>query len=210
MKKNTIIKTMSAGLIGTLLLTGCSSKTQYLNASNENLDSTQAPITLGIDRRDFEKAADGMVSSILTSGVLNIKNSKRSIILMSDIINDTTQRIDTRMLTKKIRTSILRSKQAIFTNAIGTQRDDTTVFGSRELRGNDEFDQKTLPKKRALIGADFGLSGRIIQKTTSVDEDDQIVEYYFQMELTSVKDGLAYWEDEIIIGKVGSNDSVSW
>ncbi len=209
MKKN-LLKTISLSAITAIFLIGCAKQPVYIGSDDGNLEANPTPLTMGIDRQDFEKAATKMVNSLLNSGVLNKQDGGRYIIMMSDIINDTTQRIDIRMLTQKIRTELLQSGKAIFTNAVGTQRDDTTVSGSRELRENEEFDQSTVAQKGTLLGADFGLQGRIIQKTSTTYDKDQVVEYYFQMGLTNVKNGLSYWEDEIIIGKLGSNDSVVW
>ncbi len=209
MKKN-LIKTISLGAITAMLLVGCAKQPVYIGSDDGNLKANPTPLTMGIDRQDFEKAASTMVTSLLNSGSLNKQDGGRYIVMMSDIVNDTTQRIDTRMLTQKIRTELLQSGKAVFTNAVGTQRDDTTIIGSRELRGNEEFDQSTVASTGTLLGADFGLHGRIMQKTSTTYEKDQVVEYYFQMGLTNVKNGLSYWEDEIIIGKLGSNDSVVW
>lgn len=201
-KKNLIL---SATAISTLLFTGCATNTQYIGASSPKA----APMTMGIDRQDFEKAATDMVDSLLRSGALNKRGGGRYIVMMSDVVNDTTQRIDTRMLTKKIRIAMMRSGKAVMTNAVGTERDDTTI-STRKLRGNDEFDQSTIAKKGTLLSAELGLAGRILQRTARTNNDDQLVEYYFQLELTNARNGLVYWEDEAVVGKLGSNDTVTW
>lgn len=197
-------------LVGTLtlsvfLFTGCAKQPQILGMGSVQ----KAPVTMGIDRQDFEKAATDMVDSLLRSGALNKRGGGRYIVMMSDVINDTTQRIDTRMLTKKIRIAMMRSGKAVMTNAVGTERDDTTI-STRKLRGNDEFDQSTIAKKGTLLSAELGLAGRILQRTDKTHNDDQLVEYYFQLELTNARNGLVYWEDEAVIGKLGSNDTVTW
>lgn len=203
MNKKSLLLGISA--ITMMLFTGCSTSAQYVGGSTPKA----APMTMGIDRQDFEKAATDMVDSLLRSGALNKKGGGRYIIMMSDVVNDTTQRIDTRMLTKKIRIAMMRSGKAVMTNAVGTERDDTTI-STRKLRGNDEFDQRTVAKKGTLLNAEMGLAGRILQKTATTNSGDQLVEYYFQLELTNAKNGLVYWEDEAVVGKLGSNDSVTW
>ena len=80
----------------------------------------------------------------------------------------------------------------------------------QELRGNEEFNQKTVAKKGQMIAPDLSLSGKIIQRNVTIDRDRQQVEYYFQMTLTDINTGLATWEDEVVIGKRGSNKSVAW
>jgi penicillin-binding protein activator len=193
-------------LMGTFLFTGCTTQPQSIGGNI----SKEAPVTMGLDRQDFEKAASGMVDSLLTSGSLNKREGGRYIVMISDIINDTTQRIDTRMLTKKMRIAMLKSGKAVITSAVGTERDDTTINATREVRNSKEFNQSTAIKSGQLINAELGLSGRIMQRTAKTNDGDQLVEYYFQLTLTNAANGLAYWEDEVIVGKLGSNDTVTW
>jgi len=80
----------------------------------------------------------------------------------------------------------------------------------RELRENDEFAQNTIAKKGTLLAPDMSLSGKIIQRNIKTTDNKQLVEYYFQLTLTQLQTGLAFWEDEININKIGSNKSVSW
>jgi len=61
-----------------------------------------------------------------------------------------------------------------------------------------------------MIAPDLSLSGKIIQQNVKVSSSTQQVEYYFQLSLTDINTGLALWEGETIIGKRGSNKSVSW
>lgn len=201
------IKLISMGLLtSTLLFTGCSQQPQIMGSNSVK----SAPVTMGIDRQDFEKAASDMIESLLTSGALNKNGGGRYVVMISDIINDTTQRIDTRMLTKKMRVSMLKSGKAVITSAVGTERDDTTIEATRSTRNSSEFNQKTSIKSGQLINAELGLSGRIMQRAAKTNDGDQLVEYYFQLTLTNAANGLAYWEDEVIVGKLGSNDTVTW
>ncbi len=61
-----------------------------------------------------------------------------------------------------------------------------------------------------MIAPDLSLSGKIIQRNVRVNSGTQQVEYYFQLTLTDINTGLAFWEGETVIGKRGSNKSVSW
>lgn len=200
-----LLSTMTAGLI----FVGCGEiEPSYTDVSGNN----KTPTTLGIDANDFEKAANDMIQSLLSSGALNKPGGGRYVVAISRIKNDTTQRIDTDMLVKKIRIAMNKSGKAVITTAVaaGGAEDEMTYQVRDELRGNDEFVQKTVAEKNTLIAPDMSLSGKIIQKTTRVDKKKQVVEYYFQMSLTHIKTGLAYWEDEVVVGKSGSAKSVSW
>ena len=56
----------------------------------------------------------------------------------------------------------------------------------------------------------MSLGGKIMQRTAKAANGNQIVEYYFQLTLTHLETGLAFWEGETVIGKSGSNDTVTW
>lgn len=192
-----------------LLLGACSSKApQYIG---DGTGSSKAPITLGIDKGDFEKAAMDATDSLLKSGALNKPGGGRYVVAIDRIINDTTQRIDTDLLVKKIRIAMLNSGKAVVTTGIKVGGAESTLSHSvRELRGNEEINQKTIAKKGTMIAPDMGLSGKIIQRNAKTYKNEQLVEYYFQLTLTELASGLAYWEDEIVVSKLGSNKTVTW
>jgi len=200
MKYFTIIAVVLVGLI----FTGCATKPQYVSTKD-------APITMGLDRKDFEKAADDAVKDLLSSGAMDKKGGGRYVVAMGRVVNDTTQRIDTSMLTKKIRIALLKSGKAVMTTAVaaGGPEDEMTKE-VRKLRADDDFKQSTIAKKGTIYAPDMSLSGKIIQRNGSPNSDDQVVEYYFQLTMTQLETGLAFWEGESTIGKMGSNDSVSW
>ena len=198
-------------LIGIVLLlfmaTGCATKT-----TNIDMDNDTAPAVMGLDYRDFQKAASELISTLLQSQALMGKpDGKRYVLAISRIINDTMQRIDTDQLIKKIRVELLNSGKVYVTTSVGLHgAEDELSMKTRELRKSDEFNQKTVAKKGQMVAPDLSLSGKILQKNIRVDKNVQQVEYYFQLTLTEVNTGLATWEDERFIGKRGSNKSVSW
>jgi PBP1b-binding outer membrane lipoprotein LpoB len=53
------------------------------------------------------------------------------------------------------------------------------------------------------------LTGKIIQQSKTIDKN-KLLEFYFQLTLTNLKNGLAVWEEESVIGKVGDKKSVNW
>jgi uncharacterized protein (TIGR02722 family) len=200
--KKLIILTL---FMGTIFFAGCTHKPEYLPENSPK----SSIVTMGIDRQDFEKATSDMAKSLLSSGALDKSGGGKNVVMMSDIVNDTTQRFDVKFLTKKLRIAILNSGKAIITSAVGTQRDDLAQ-DSRKLRDNDEFKKSTVIQKNTLYAPSLSLSGSILQRTAKANKDDQIVEYYFQLSLTDIKTGLVTWEDEVVIGKIGSNDTVTW
>jgi penicillin-binding protein activator len=188
------------------LFNGCATTTQNIDMSND-----QEKAVMGLDYRDFEKVASEAVSSMLQSGAVNKQGGGRYVLAVSKIINDTMQRIDTDQLTKKIRVELLNSGKVVVTTAIGADGpEDQMALQARELRKSGEFNQATVAQKGQMVAPELSLSGKIIQRNIKVDRSTQQVEYYFQMSLTDINSGLAFWEGESVIGKRGSNKSASW
>ena len=201
-------KTLFSVAVIAAIFSGCATRGYMQNGSKVK---DAEPITMGIDHTDFEKAASDAVESLLSSGSLERPGGGRYVVAMGKVINDTTQRIDTALLTKKIRIAMLKSGKAVITTAVAAGgAEDTMSHDVRELRENDEFAQNTIAKKGTLLAPDMSLSGKIIQRNIKTTDNKQLVEYYFQLTLTQLQTGLAFWEDEININKIGSNKSVSW
>lgn len=200
------MKKLVLSIFLTIALTACSTPTRYVHpVEDANL------ISVGIDAADFEKAAAEAVSSMLRSGVVNRPNGGRYVLAISTVTNDTMQRIDTDLLIKKIRIDLLNSGKVVVTTAVGVNGpEDPLSMMSRELRDDEEFNQKTTMAKGQMIAPELSLSGKIIQRNAAVSKDEQRVDYYFQLTLTDIRTGLALWEGETVIGKIASNKSVAW
>ncbi|NTU53853.1 MAG: penicillin-binding protein activator LpoB [Chlorobiaceae bacterium] len=197
-------------VIGTMLLlsmSGCGSSVQNIDMSND-----KTPAVMQLDYRDFEMAASDAVASMLRSGAVNKRDGSRYVLTVGRVINDTMQRIDTDLLVKKIRVELLNSGNVMVTTAydVTGNPEDANSMKVRELRSSSEFKQETVQKQGQLIAPDMSLSGKIIQRNIRVSGSKQKAEYYFQLTLTDLKSGLAFWEGETVIGKIGSNKSVAW
>ena len=159
-----------------------------------------------LEYRDWTNTAEKMTTSMLNSGALN--QTQKPVIAVSNIVNDTTQRFDTDVLIKKIRTTLLNSGKAqIATNFSG---EDTTSDKMRAQRGNDEYDSKTIASKGTLVAPNMSLSGKMLQRNLKLESGwfssvDTRVEYYLQLTLTDLKTGLSVWEDEQPIIKEGTH-----
>jgi uncharacterized protein (TIGR02722 family) len=191
-------------LIAIVLAAGCEQRTTMIDTMND-----EGKAVMALDYRDFDMAASKMVQSMLGSGALKKEGGGRYVVATGRIVNDTTQRIDTDQLMAKIETEILNSGQAVMTSAIGSGSDQL-LNETRELRDSEEFDPNTVAKRRTLIAPDLTISGKIFQRNIRYDRNTQQIEYYFQLKLSDVKSGLRFWQDETLIGKRGSNRSVSW
>lgn len=192
-------------LLAALTLSGCAQPTRVLQ-SNE----AEEYITTGLSSRDFEQAADEAVQSMLTSGAVAPVNGKKNILVISNILNDTMQRIDTDQLVKKIRIALLQSGSVKTTTAIGLNgSEDKMNDAYSQLARSKKINKSTL-RKQSLTAPNMSLSGKILQRNNRTSKGNQLIEYYFQLTLTDLSDGLGIWEGETPIRKLADKDSVSW
>lgn len=188
------------------LLAGCAQRTRIIDPETDDADTP-----LGLDYRDFERAAMEATNSMLSSSVINQPRDEPYVMAVSRVNNDTMQRIDTDQLVKKIRIALLQSGKVVTTSAVsGEGSQDVLVDQVRENRQSDEFREDTKVGKGELISPDLSLSGKIFQRNLRQDSKTQQVEYYFQLTLTNLRNGLAVWEGETPIIKRGSNKAVAW
>lgn len=202
------MKKMIYLLIGTVVifLAGCPARTSNIDTVND-----EGKAVMALDYRDFDQAASKMIQSMLGSGALKKKDGGRYVVATSRIVNDTMQRIDIDQLMVKIQQELLNSGQVIMTAAVGAQDStDPLVQDARTLRRSDEFDQNTIAAKKTLIAPDLSISGKILQRNVPYSRGVQQVEYYFQLKVTDLKNGLVIWQNEELIGKRGSSKSVAW
>jgi uncharacterized protein (TIGR02722 family) len=128
------------------------------------------------------------------------------------IVNDTMQRIDTDQLMAKVEQELLNSGQVVMTSAAGSKTDQL-IYDMRDVKDSDkadEFDSNTIAAKGTLIAPELSVSGKIFQRNIRYDNNRQQVEYYFQLQVTNLTNGLRFWQNETLIGKRGSNKSVAW
>ena len=203
-------KILGLALASSIIMTGCVT-TSYTDGSAAQVKKGDA-LTLGLDREDFENAAETMINSMLSDPAFaNIKPGSRKVLAIGRVVNDTPQRIDTEKLTAKITSALRRSGKFVLTSAVAAGGAlDSMSEDVRELRDNDEFNQKTIAKKGTLVSPDFSLAGKIRQDNVKLSNGKTQVEYFFLLRMTDLTSGLVYWEDEQTIDKVGSSKSVSW
>ena len=179
--------------------------TRVVDLENERDVQTMQDV-MELEYRDWEKTATKMTESMLKSNAF--AGISKPVIAVGDIKNDTMQRLDSDILVKKIRTTILKSGRAqISTNFTG---EDTMSNKMRNTRGNIEYDQSTFANTGTLVAPNMSLSGKMIQRNLKLESGwfssvDTRVEYYLQLTLTDLKTGLAVWEDEQPIVKEGTH-----
>lgn len=193
-------------------LTACSTMSPVYTDGKATQVAEGRALTLGLDKEDFENAADAMIQSMLRDPAFaTISPNSRKVIAIGRIVNDTPQRIETDKLVSKITIALRKSGKFVLTTAVaaGGARDGMSK-SVRELREDEEFNQATIAKKGTLVAPDFSLAGKIRQESVKLPNGKVQVEYYFYLSVTDLTSGLAYWEDEKTISKLGDKKSVSW
>ena len=184
---------------------GCADKTEYVN-----LENSKEYTSAGLDYHDIQDAAQKSIDSLISSKYAKkISSDKPKVLVISDVINDTMQHIDTAQLTRKITREMRNSGKFVLSLAMGTS-EDSMIHTARKARNNDEYNQYTTIEKGELIAPELSLSGKIIQKNTKISSGKQRIDYYFLLTLSDIKSGLVLWDDEVNIIKVGSNKNVAW
>lgn len=203
-------KLPAAVLAVTLALTGCA-QVSYTDGTAARVKKGNA-LTLGLEREDFDNAAETMIQSMLSDpAFVNIAPGQRKVVAIGRVVNDTPQRIETDRLTAKITSALRRSGKFVLTSAVAAGGAlDSMSEDVRELRGNAEFNQKTIAKSGTLVAPDFSLAGKIRQDNIRLPNRKMQVEYFFLLRMTDLNSGLVYWEDEQTIDKIGSSRTVSW
>ncbi len=192
--------------IALIILTGCNPSTRRIDASsNEGLVTVD-----DVNFKDWQIAAEKGINSLLASGVLNRTDSRKTIIMVSTVKNSTSQHIDTRILTDKIRQALLRSGKALTTTAVGGNGpDDKASKQVRRLEDDDMFNQDTVQKAGTAIAPDMSLSGEIVQQQAELGRVRESY-FFFHMALTDLTTGLAMWEENVEIAKQAKKPVFGW
>lgn len=191
-------------LTAALIVAGCAPKTVYVDKENDH-----GKVVLSLDYRDFDIAIREMTQSLMVSGRMRKPGGGKYVVTTAKIVNDTTQRIDTRQLMASVEEELLNSGVVDFTSAIGSTGDDM-IAESRKLRQSDEFNQGTIMSKGELIGPDLSISGKIFERVVHYDKRTKQVEYYIELIVTDLKTGLRFWQKQVQILKRGGVNVPVW
>ena len=186
-----------------LLAAGCASKPEYYSPEDPGF------VAIGITDRDFSIAAEAMIADMLESGALDKPSGGRYVLAIGRVANRTRRDIDIDQLVKKIRVALLNSKKVVVTDAVGVNSAvgvdsiDPVVSGFGDLANDPNFDPATVPQGGTRVAPELALSGKIIEKVIIISSSKKGIEYTFQLSITDLKTGLAFWEGEKVIGKIG-------
>jgi len=195
MNMNTKTIRLSAMALSVAALAACSGpQVRYGDAKavetvNANYGST-----------DLQIIAEAMTRSLLQSKA--IAGSKDApIVTLADVKNKTSEYIDTRVITDKIRTQLMKSGQVRFAVSVTEMQNQTDELKRQNQSGL--YKNSTIAKTGNMQGAQYRIEGSIasIVKNT---KDVKDVYYVFNLNLINNESGLLEWADEKEIRKTVS------
>jgi hypothetical protein len=156
------------------------------------------PLTTNFTFSDLNTIASAMVDDMLSHpATVEMTAKRRPLIVISDVMNETDQHVDTKSITDTIRTQVLRSGKFRFTDI------DTRRKRAEELEYQHEsgmVKESTAAARGQEIGAEYMVTGRLVSyvvRTNRIIRKD----YKFTMELHNIQTGVIEWANEKPLSK---------
>ncbi len=195
MKLHTKTISLGAVMMAATLLAGCSGpQVRYGDAKevetvNANYGST-----------DLQMIAEAMTRSLLQSKA--ISGSKDApIVTLADVKNKTSEYIDTRVITDKIRTQLVKSGQVRFAVSVSEMQNQTDELKRQNQSGL--YKNSAIAKTGNMQGAQYRIEGSIAS-IVKTNKDVKDVYYVFNLNLINNESGLLEWADEKEIRKTAT------
>ena len=169
------------------ILVGCDTPATYKDA-----DGRQLVVSLDkVDIQDFATAGSTMLQSMVTSPAFN-RAGANPVLQVGQITNDTGTNFDTSMLLVKITSPLVNAGRVrlLESDPVATAARNNTPGASVPV-------------------ADFVLKGKILEDRAKSGSTKQS-SFVFQLTLVEVKTSLAVWQQEKIVTKQGTMNSLGF
>lgn len=177
-------------LILALSVMGCASRTEYGDAK------AVETVTPDFGSTDLHLIAEKMVNSLLQTPIIT-QAPQRPVFIVKGVENRTSEHIDTRTITDKIRTQLLKSGRVRFAT-MGAE--NQAAIEQLKYQQSGLVNPATAKNLGRQVGADYLLIGNI---TSIVKRTRNVKDVYFQftLNLMDIETGLLEWADEREIRK---------
>lgn len=167
-----------------LLFVACSSnQPQYVNSRDYT--------SFGLDNHDIDDKVQKIAKSLLNSRIIKSQKEPK-VLAIGAIDDDTSDGIDTEIIATELIKHISDSEKFLVVNAGRDKKVEEMIRDARNLRKDAEYNQYTTIEQGNLISPNYALTGKIIERTKSVGEDE-IKEYVFVFKLTDLMRGVVRW-----------------
>jgi len=167
-----------------LVFAGCAGpKTRYGDAGSVETVTNQFGST------DLQMLAEQMTQSMLQAPVISSGNLP--IVTTQEVKNKTSEYIDTRAITNRMRSTLQKSRRVRFAvDSAEMQRQKEEL----ERQGSELYDQEKAVRQGKMVGAGYRLSGEI---TSIVKETKNVKDVYYQLflSLTDIQTGIEEWSE---------------
>lgn len=190
MKKQT---TLFCALLAALSILAACSSAPDVNYGDPTAVET---VTIGFGSTDLQSIAEKMTQSLLASGVLG--NGQKPVLYVAQVKNRTDEQLDTKNITDKISTALVRSARVRLSAAMESNSEIVSQLEHQNMSGLTS--PETAKRYGKQVGADYFLCGEItsIRKQAGRVED---VYFKFTLKLVNIESGLIDWMDEKEIRK---------
>ena len=180
---------ISAGL----LVIGCSTTPKISYGDAKAVET----VTSGFGSTDLNQMAEAMTRSLLQTKSISA-SATAPVITLAEVKNKTSEYIDTRVITEKIRTQLTKSGQVRFAVSITEMQNQTDELKRQNQSGL--YKEKGQAKIGNMQGAKYRIEGAIssiVKQNKSVKD----IYYIFNLSLVDNESGLIEWADEKEIRK---------
>jgi uncharacterized protein (TIGR02722 family) len=157
-------------------------------------------VTIGYGSTDLQSIAESMTRSLLQTKVISGSRDAPTV-TVSEVKNKTSEYIDTKVITDKIRTQLTKSGQVRFAVSITEMQNQVDELKRQNQSGL--YKNSSISKTGNMEGAKYRIEGSIssIVKQT---KDVKDVYYVFNLNLINNETGLLEWADEKEIRKTAT------
>ncbi|MBK8017354.1 MAG: penicillin-binding protein activator LpoB [Betaproteobacteria bacterium] len=163
---------------------GCAKpKTRYGDAGSVETVTNQFGST------DLQMLAEQMTQSMLQAPV--IESNNLPIVTIQEVKNKTSEYIDTRAITNRMRSTLQKSRRVRF--AVDNAEMQKQIEELKRQQG-EYYDQEKAVQQGKMVGAGYRLSGEI---TSIVKETKDVKDVYYQLflSLTDIQTGIEEWSE---------------
>jgi len=187
-----VMKIVTTGLAAIAVASGCAACQKVRYADPRRVEV----LTADFGSTDLQTLADRMVGSLVRHP--GIASGRRPVVQVSKVRNRTSEHIDTKSVTDKIRTSLVKSGRVRFTAVSDVNREMLDNLEYQSASG--VVDPRTAHRVGRQIGADYLLFGDIASIVKRAGRETDVY-YKLTLNLVDVETGIIEWTDEQEIRK---------
>lgn len=199
MNMQTKVLGLTLVIAATLGTSGCATNQPAYAAGNVQYGDTKAAETLTneIGLTDFQMMAEKMTTSLLTSPLI-AQSKQKPTITISDIKNKTSEHIDTRAISLKIKNQLLKSQVVRF---MSDKMDEKHALTELQRQGQSgRYKASKTVKMGNAEGAKYSLYGEITSIVKQAG-DVKNIDYILNLTLEDLDSSEIVWNEEKEIRK---------